>query len=74
MIFIAEVILTIFAWRKGWRVKALWPMGIAFFTGFSIALVLLELNVPIPRGLGTIIDMACIGVLIKMVVSPPKKI
>ena len=29
MLMIAEILLTIRAWKKGWRVRALLPMGIA---------------------------------------------
>jgi hypothetical protein len=33
MLVIAEIILTIFAWRNGWKWWALLPVGIAFFIG-----------------------------------------
>lgn len=41
MLMVLEIILTILAWRKGWRWKALIPVaiaaGIAFFGGVAIA-------------------------------------
>jgi hypothetical protein len=36
ILFIAEVILTIFAWRNGWKWLALIPMGVIFLIGMII--------------------------------------
>jgi hypothetical protein len=36
MLLIAEIILTIFAWRAGWKWLALIPVGVAFLIGFII--------------------------------------
>ena len=40
MLMIIEIILTVAAWKKGWKAIALLPMGIAiligFFTGIAV--------------------------------------
>jgi hypothetical protein len=36
MLFIAEIILTIFAWRNGWKWLALLPIGILFLIGMVL--------------------------------------
>ena len=36
MLLIAEIILTVFAWRNGWKWLALLPVGIAFIIGLII--------------------------------------
>ena len=36
MLLIIEIVLTIFAWRNGWKWLALLPIGIAFAVGFFI--------------------------------------
>jgi MFS family permease len=38
MLLILEIILTIFAWRRGWKWYALLPLGIAFAIGFLVGL------------------------------------
>jgi hypothetical protein len=38
MTLIAEIILTVIAWRKGWRWWALLPGALAFGTGFLIGM------------------------------------
>ena len=39
MLLIAEIILTVFAWRNGWKWFALLPMGIAMLIGFCIGFI-----------------------------------
>lgn len=38
MLLIAEIILTIFAWRNGWKWLSLIPVGAAIFLGFILGL------------------------------------
>jgi uncharacterized membrane protein YfcA len=38
MLLIAEIVLTIFAWKRGWRWYALIPMGLCLIIGFIIGL------------------------------------
>jgi len=38
MLLIIEIVLTIFAWRKGWKWYSLIPVGIAAGAGFFIGL------------------------------------
>jgi uncharacterized membrane protein YfcA len=72
--WIAEILLTIFAWRKGWKWSSLLPMGIGLITGVSIGFLVGanggdENSV---RGIGFLIDLLVIGVLIYMISKGPK--
>lgn len=71
---IIEIILTIFAWRKGWKWLSLLPMGIGIFLGLSIGF-----GVGASGGdkdsideIGFLIDILVTGVLIYMVSKGPK--
>ncbi len=37
---IIEIILTIFAWRNGWKWKALLPIGVVLILGFTIGTII----------------------------------
>ena len=66
MLFIVEILLTIFAWRNGWKWLALLPVGIAFFIAFFIGLGIgYAGGTVIPEGV-IFIDLIAIGVLIYM--------
>jgi hypothetical protein len=69
MLLIAEIILTIFAWRKGWKGLALIPLGVAFGLG-----LILGLNGVAPDDLASLIwvDVLAIIALIVMTVKGPK--
>jgi hypothetical protein len=71
---IIEIILTIFAWRNGWKWLSLLPIGIALLigisVGFGIGVAGGNPNVSLP-GL-SLIDIAAIIVLIVMVSKKPK--
>ena len=69
MLLIAEIILTIFAWRKGWKGLALIPLGVAFGLG-----LILGLNGVAPYDLASLIwvDVLAIIALIVMTVKGPK--
>jgi uncharacterized membrane protein YfcA len=71
---ILEIILTIFAWRKGWRWLALLPMGIALLVGFSIGIGIgANGGDPSSVGFGAVfIDIIAIIALIIMVATKPK--
>ncbi len=62
-----DIILTVFAWRRGWKAWALLPMGITFiillFVGVSEETI----------GLVLFFVLAELGTLIFMVVKPRKK-
>jgi uncharacterized membrane protein YfcA len=36
---IIEIILTIFAWKNGWKWKALLPIGVVLILGFTIGVI-----------------------------------
>lgn len=65
MIFIIQIILTVVAWRNGWKIKALLPLlilvGIAFSVGFFIGMV--GGNESDAYLIGTLLDIATIAVL-----------
>ena len=72
MILIAELVLTIFAWRRGWKWYSLLPVGCALVVGLIIGFIIgfsgggqAELNAIKPLGL--MIDLLAIGALIFMV-------
>lgn len=68
---IIEIILTIFAWRKGWRWLSLIPVATAFSIGLMFGFSGVELEA---LGLGAIfIDILAIIALILMVVYPKKE-
>jgi len=71
---ILEIILTIFAWRKGWRWLALLPMGIALLIGFIIGLSIGANGGDVTSigGGAIIIDVMAIIALIIMLVKGPK--
>jgi hypothetical protein len=74
MLLIAEIILTIFAWRKGWKWLSLIPLGTGMFTGFLIGFAVGSSggNLDAARGVGVLLDFVIIGVLIYMVIKGPK--
>jgi hypothetical protein len=71
---IIEIILTIFAWRKGWRWLALIPMGLALLIGFIIGLSIGASGGSVAdlSGGAILIDVAAIIALIVMVAKGPK--
>ena len=62
-----DIILTIFAWRRGWKAWALLPMGITFIIAIIIGLS--------GGGLGIVMILVAIEViaLITMIIVKPKK-
>jgi len=71
---IIEIILTIFAWRKGWKWLALLPIGLALLIGFSIGIGIGASggSVADVSGGAVLIDIAAIIALIVMLVKGPK--
>ena len=67
MLLIAEIILTVFAWRKGWKWRALLPVGIAF----GIGLIIGASGGGVTEGI-IFIDVAAVIALIVMVSKAPK--
>lgn len=74
MLLIAEILLTIFAWRKGWKWLALLPIGICLVLGFLVGFVIGASGgyVDDASGMGMVLDLIAIVVLIIMVVKGPK--
>ena len=69
--FIIEIVLTIFAWRNGWRWLALIPVGaavvIGFFIGINVGLTGGEISPAV-----MIIDVFAIIALIVMLIKKGK--
>ena len=66
MILIAEIILTVFVWRKGWKWLSLIPVGIAMLVGF-----LLGLSGVTELGNFAIFDVLAVVALIIMLLNKP---
>ncbi len=63
-----DIGLTIWAWRRGWRARALLPIGITFFL-----LILMGAAGAFDTAAWLLLVLAEIGALIYMVARPPKK-
>ena len=74
MLLIAEIILTIIAWRKGWKARALLPMTIALGFGIIIGLALAASDGSIEDAmpLCAVIELVCFSGLIYMAARKPK--
>jgi uncharacterized membrane protein YfcA len=73
MLLIAEIILTIFAWRNGWKWYALIPLGICMVIGFLIGLIVGMFGGTLPALSPVLIfDLLAIVALIVMVCKKPK--
>ena len=74
MLLILEIILTVFAWRKGWRWLALLPIGIGiligFFMGFGVGAS--GGSIDSIKGISLVFDIVVVIVLIIMCVKGPK--
>lgn len=68
MILIAQIILTVVAWNKGWKWHSLAPMAIAFFTGFMVGFSGGEIGQA-----AFIIDLMALVALIVMSTNKPKQ-
>lgn len=71
---IIEIILTIFAWRKGWKWLALLPMGAALLLGILMGFFVGASggDVDAAKGLAIILDIGAVIALIVMLVKTPK--
>jgi hypothetical protein len=76
MLLIVEIILAIFAWRKGWRWYSLIPMVVALVFGFFLGAGIAASggNVDSIRGLGVIIDILATIILIVMNIKTPNSV
>jgi hypothetical protein len=71
---IIEIVLTIFAWRKGWRWLALIPTALALCIGLLLGIGIAASggSVSAPNAATIIIDVLAIIALIVMVTKGPK--
>lgn len=72
---IIEIVLTVFAWRNGWKWRSLIPLGVVtfiiFFIGFGVGLSGGDSSL-VPSF--AILDLAAIIALIIMIVKKPKSL
>jgi MFS family permease len=76
MLLIAEIILTFFAWRKGWKWWALLPLGIAGGIGLIWGLIIGALGGTINNlpGWSVVFDiMAVVALIVLCSVKPKSK-
>jgi len=74
MLLVAEIILTIFAWKKGWRWWALVPVALALLIGLFMGMGVGACggDVDSVRGISIVLDVLAIIALIVMVTKGPK--
>ena len=75
MLIIAEIILTVTAWRKGWRVWALLPMGIVLWIAFVIGVTIGASGASAENvfGVAFMLDISAIVALIIMTAKAPSR-
>jgi hypothetical protein len=68
-----EGILTVAAWRKGWRARALWPMGIVIGMALLISAAVSMSDGSVERAalIGALLDVVCVGVLARLAIKKP---
>ena len=64
MILVAQLVLTVQAWRKGWKGWALLPMGVALLLGLLLGVVTDDVERLVIPGL--IGDLLSLGALIAL--------
>lgn len=70
MLLALQVILTIQAWRKGWRFLALLPVGTVLFLVYSLTSIMTDFdNLFVPA---LCLDLLCVGALSTMVNRAPQ--
>jgi hypothetical protein len=74
MFLFIEVVLTIFAWRNGWRWKALLPLGIGLVLGSYLAVIVAFSGGTTDTTWTIVFDIAASIVLIIMCDKKPKTI
>jgi len=74
MLLVAEIILTIFAWKKGWRWWALVPVALALLIGLFMGMGVGASggDVDSVRGISIVLDVIAVIALIVMVTKGPK--
>ena len=76
MFTIIEIILTVVAWRKGWRGRALLPLagvlGVSTLLGLAVGAAGGSLESLIPVGI--LLELASLGALIFLVKRPPQTV
>lgn len=72
MLLIIEIILTVAAWKKGWKAWALVPIGIPLIIGFIVGLTM-DPSQSIDAAVAPliVIELACVAVLAFMAYRRP---
>jgi hypothetical protein len=74
MLLIAEIVLTIFAWKRGWRWYALIPLGLCLLIGFILGASISSSGGSINdlNGASVVLDVIAVIVLIVLCSVKPK--
>jgi hypothetical protein len=74
MLIVIQIILTVVAWRRGWKVKALLPIGIGAVLAFGIGLPAALAGIPKHDILMPLllIDLGMFVSLVVMIFRKPK--
>lgn len=72
MLLILEIILTVAAWRRGWKAWALTPIAIGLSIGFMLGFVIGASGGSMDGvvAVGLLLDLTVVGTLVAMVASP----
>ena len=75
MLIVIQIILTVVAWKRGWKVKSLLPIGIGMVLAFGIGLPAALAGVPEHNILMPLllIDLGMLVSIIVMIFRKPKK-
>lgn len=74
MILLLQIVLTIFAFKRGWRWKSLLPIALGFLVAFIIGMffAIFSIDENWILFVATIIDSSIIIVLLVMIFNPVK--
>jgi hypothetical protein len=74
MIALIEIVLTIVAYRKGWKLKALLPLASSLVAAFLMGIALGAGGGSVQRAMPAffMVDVVCLGVLIGLCVRAPR--
>ena len=74
MLALIEIVLTVVAYRKGWKLKALLPLALSFAAAFLMGIVLGAGGGSLQRAMPAffMIDLICLAALIGLCIRAPQ--
>jgi len=75
MLTIVEIILTVVAWRRGWKAWALLPLGVCFILALLLGAAVTASGGSVEAAFPVLflLDLACVGVLLGLVTTRPSQ-